>query len=229
MPLDAFASLTTPHVADACMRLGLPVRIAPAGIRPVAPHQRVAGPAVPVRHYGSVDAFIEAIHDAPAGGVLVVDNEGRTDEGCVGDLTALEAKAAGLGGIVIFGLHRDTAELRVMDYPLFSYGTLAAGPRRLDSGPQPPDIDFGGVPVSRDDVVFGDEDGVLFVAAADVEPVLHTAATIAAREREQAAAVARGTSLYEQLRFAEYVARRADDPSFTFRRHLREIGGAVEE
>ena len=222
-------ALTTPHVADACMRTGVSLRIAPAGIRPVAPGQRAAGPVVAVRHYGSVDVFIEAIHGAPAGGVLVVDNEGRTDEGCIGDLVALEAKAAGLAGIVIHGLHRDTAELRAIGIPLFSYGTLAAGPRRLDSGPQTPELDFGGVRVSGDDVVFADDDGVVFVASSDAEPILQIAASIAAREREQAAAVTRGLTLYEQLRFADYVARRSDDPTYTFRRHLREVGGAVEE
>lgn len=211
------------------MRVGLPVRIAPAGIRPLVPRQRLSGAVIPVRHFGSVDVFLEAIHGAPAGAVLVVDNEGRTDEGCIGDLVALEAKTAGLAGIVIYGQHRDSADVRAMDFPLFSYGTFAAGPRRLDSGTQSAEIDFGGLRVSRDDVVFADEDGVLFVASEHVEAVLHTAASIAAREREQAATVARGKSLYEQFRFAEYVARRAEDPTLTFRRHLREVGGAVEE
>jgi regulator of RNase E activity RraA len=41
--------------------------------------------------------------------VLVVDNGGRLDEACAGDLVALEAQAAGLEGLVIWGLHRDTA------------------------------------------------------------------------------------------------------------------------
>lgn len=222
-------NLNTPHIADACMRVGLPVRIAAAGIRGVTPQQRLNGPVIPVRHFGSVDVFLEAIHGAPAGAVLVVDNEGRTDEGCIGDLVALEAQAAGLAGIVIYGQHRDSADLRAMDFPLFSYGTFAAGPRRLDSGTQSAEIDFGGLRVSRDDVVFADEDGVLFVASEHVQAVLQTAASIAAREREQAAAVASGRSLYEQFRFAEYVSRRAEDSAYTFRRHLREVGGAVEE
>ncbi|MFE6853637.1 RraA family protein, partial [Streptomyces sp. NPDC057674] len=53
--LDDFAELSTPLVADACVRLGEPLRAAPAGILPVVAGRRVAGRALPVRHYGSVD------------------------------------------------------------------------------------------------------------------------------------------------------------------------------
>ena len=38
-----------------------------------------------------------------------------------------------------------------------------------------------------------------------------------------------GETLRAQTAFDDYLARRADDPSYTFRRHLRRIGGAIEE
>ena len=41
--LEAFAGLSTPLVADACVRCGVPLRAAPAGIRAVVAGQRVAG------------------------------------------------------------------------------------------------------------------------------------------------------------------------------------------
>ena len=46
---------------------------------------------MPARHYGSVDVFLEALSSAGPGDVLVIDNGGRTDEACIGDLVALEA------------------------------------------------------------------------------------------------------------------------------------------
>src|SRR5262245_65941088 len=92
----AFAELSTPLVADAALRLKVPPRIAPPGIRSVTPNQRLAGPALPVRHFGSVDVFLEAMQSARPGDVLIIDNGGRVDEGCIGDLTALEAEDYGL-------------------------------------------------------------------------------------------------------------------------------------
>jgi 4-hydroxy-4-methyl-2-oxoglutarate aldolase len=38
-----------------------------------------------------------------------------------------------------------------------------------------------------------------------------------------------GKNLREQLRFDDYLRKRADEPSHTFREHLRKIGGAIEE
>src|SRR5215475_14994183 len=53
--LTEFAGLSTPLVADACIRRKVPLRVAPPGISAVIPGQQIAGRALPARHYGSVD------------------------------------------------------------------------------------------------------------------------------------------------------------------------------
>ncbi|MCO1594354.1 RraA family protein [Micromonospora sp. RHAY321] len=229
--MDGFAEVSTALVADACVRLGVPARVAPPGIRAVVSGQRVAGRVLPVRHYGSVDVFLEAFERAEPGDVLVIDNGGRSDEACVGDLAVLEAGAAGVSGVVIWGLHRDTAELVEIGLPVFSYGSCPLGPSRLDAR-EPAALTSarcGGYEVSRDDLVFGDDDGVLFVPADRGGEVLATATDIRRVERVQAARISAGETLRRQTGFADYLVRRAADPAYTFRQHLRRVGGAIEE
>ena len=218
-------------IADACLRLGLPLRLAPTGIQPVVAGQRLAGGALPARHYGSVDVFLEALEAAEAGEVLVIDNGGRLDEACVGDLIALEAKAAGLAGLVVWGLHRDSAELLEIGLPVFSYGCYPAGPVRLDDRGTAAlsNARFGIHLVDAGDVVFGDADGVLFVAADWLDELLATARDIGRIERRQASLIGQGTTLRDQTAFADYLAGRASDPGLTFRAHLRQVDGAIEE
>lgn len=228
--LDRFAGLTTAHVADGCIRAGVPVRCAPAGLRAVVAGDRVAGRVAPARHAGSVDVFLEAYESAEPGDVLVVDNGGRLDESCVGDLAVLEAKAAGLSGVVIWGLHRDTADVRAIGLPVFSLGSLPTGPLRLDPRPDGAleSARVGQWTVTRDDLVLGDDDGVLFVPAEHAPQVLDLAETIRDTERRQADRIRGGETLRGQLRFADFLERRRTQPDWTLRDHLRHIGGAIE-
>ncbi|MGZ5441187.1 MAG: RraA family protein [Thermoanaerobaculia bacterium] len=223
-----FTHLSTPLVSDAALRLGLALRIAPAGLTPVhATARRVAGRVAPALHLGSVDVFLEANGRAAPGDVLVIDNEGRRDEGCIGDLTVLDAWSAGVRGVLVWGCHRDTAELQQIALPVFSYGACPAGPRRLDP-PSSRTPTFGDASFSGDDFVFADEDGALFIGAERVAEVLDGAESIATVERRQAAAIRDGRSLREQLRFDEYLAARERDAAYTLRKHLSAIGGAIE-
>lgn len=228
--VSRFANLTTAHLADGCLRAGQQVRCGPAGLAAVEPGARLAGRALPVRHAGSVDIFLEALEGAAPGDVLVVDNQGRLDEACVGDLMALEAAGAGLAGIVIWGLHRDTAEISEIGLPVFSQGSMPTGPLRLD--PRADDAldaaTFGEWTITRDDLVFADVDGVLFVPAAAASEVLLAAEQIRDTEIAQGEKSRAGTSLRDQLQFAAYLEARASDPTLTLRQHLTTIGGAIE-
>lgn len=226
-----FPEWSTPLIADACMRLAVPLRIAPPGLRPITTGMRAAGPVRPVRHFGSVDVFLEVLVASLPGEVLVIDNGGRLDEGCIGDLTVLEVQAHGLAGVLVWGAHRDTAELRAIGLPVFSYGASPAGPRAAE----PREADalirarVGGLAVTAEDEVFADDDGAVFLPRARRDEILLMARKIWTKERAQAEAVRAGTTLKAQLGFEDFLQRREQEPGWTFRQHLRERGGAIEE
>jgi regulator of RNase E activity RraA len=226
-----YLDLTTPHVADACMRLGIAVRCAAAGTVPLWSGAHLVGRVRPARHYGSVDVFLEAIERAEPGDVLVVDNGGRQDEACVGDLVTLEASRAGLSGILIWGLHRDTTELRTIRLPVFSLGALPVGPQRLDPRDSAAleSATCGQHTVTADEFVLGDDDGVLFIPLEHAADVAEAAATIRDTERSQAARMHLGTTFRRQAHLGEYLAARNSGEEVTFRQHLRAIGGEIEE
>ena len=227
---EAFSELSTPLITDACMRLGVFMRVAPIGITPLAPGWKMAGRVLPVRHSGSVDIFLEAMANAEAGDILTIDNAARRHEGCIGDLTVLEAKAVGLGGVAIWGFHRDTSQLIEIGFPVFSYGSYPAGPKR--AYPRGSDAlttaRFGDFKLTADDVVMGDDDGVVFALLQDIEEIISLARKIAETEMHQAENIKKGNPLSQQFKFDEYLKRRSKNPDYTFREYLKEIGGSIE-
>jgi 4-hydroxy-4-methyl-2-oxoglutarate aldolase len=222
---------TTPFIADACVMLEAPVRIGSYGLKPLIAGSKVVGPVCPARHAGSTDVFLEAIATASRGDVLVVDNTGRLDEGCVGDLVAGEAHVAGLSGLIIWGAHRDSAAIAAIGIPLWSLGTCPNGPLELRtrSTHALEAASLGHhVTVTKDDVVFADVDGVVVVAAADVARVVRAARDIATREQAQAERLLSGDPLRDQLKLDVYLARRKENPAYTFRSHIKTLGAAIE-
>jgi len=221
-----FGPLSTALVADALIRLSLPATIAPSGIRPLVAGSKLAGPASPVVLHGYADRVLEGIYRSRAGDVLVLDDQGRRDEACFGDLAAYEARSQGLAGVVIWGRHRDSREIAEIGVPVFSYGAYPLGLQRTFAPVPDPfaRCRFGDVSLEREDMVFADDDGVLFVPEEHVDRVLGAAEEIGDRERAQVGRIRSGTTLREQLQFDRYLDERKADPTLTLGEHMKRIG-----
>jgi 4-hydroxy-4-methyl-2-oxoglutarate aldolase len=163
----------------------------PARIKPVDPGWRMAGRAFPVSSPAGDNLWLHrAIYAAGAGEILVVSIDGEGDFGYWGEVMSEAAMARSLGGLVIDGPVRDAARLRALGFPVFAAGLCIRGTEKDPSrhGTLGTSVAFGDVTVSHGDLVVGDEDGVVVVAAADAGPAIELAEI---RDQKEAAIFAR--------------------------------------
>lgn len=227
---NAFRTLSTALIADACVKLQVNFRVGPSIITSIKKGMKIAGHITPVKHNGSVDIFLEAIDKAKDGNILYIDNSGRNDEACIGDLTVLETKQAGLIGMVVWGCHRDSKELSEINFPVFSTGKLPVGPRRTKlETPESREVLLEQDQIFDSDVMFADDDGIVVISDLDLDRVLEQALEIYLQERKQVEKLLIGLSLRQQFHFSDYLQIREKQKDYTFRDHLHKIGGAIEE
>jgi 4-hydroxy-4-methyl-2-oxoglutarate aldolase len=138
-----------------------------------------------------------AILRAAPGDVLVASVGQAREAGYWGEILAEGAIRAGVAGLVIDGGVRDVRPLRELGFPVFAERTCirGTGKSRADlvgglGGP----LALGDVTVHAGDLVVGDEDGVVVVAASDVETVMAAAEERAARESAYVQRIRAGAS-----------------------------------
>lgn len=173
--------VATAHVADAMDRQGMMRCVTPVGLHPLNPGSTLVGWARGGRVTEGPQDTLATIRRMRPGEVLVIDDEGRRDGACLGDRLAAAAVDHGAAGAVLWGCHRDSAELRRLGIPVFSLGAVPwrARPPR-DSTHRP--VRLGGTVVADGDLVVADDDGVLVVPAAAAEAVLALAWELVAEE-----------------------------------------------
>jgi 4-hydroxy-4-methyl-2-oxoglutarate aldolase len=196
--------LDTGAVSDALDQLG--IRGAVFGIRPIWQAPRIAGPAMTVKAVAAGPTKppqhinVHAIDAAEPGSVLVIDNSGRPDVSCLGDLQSLAAKTRGLSGAVIDGACRDVDQIREIGFPVFTRAVVPITARgRIQQEAWNVMVQVGGIQVRPGDWVIADGSGVVFIPADRVAEVIAAGEEIVAREEAMAEAVRGGRSIVDVM------------------------------
>lgn len=204
--IAALSRMDTTTVSDALDKLGIAGQC--HGLRPLDPGFRLAGTAFTVRyvpcgtHGGTVGDYIDEL---PAGTVVALDNQGRTDATVWGDILTIVASRKQLAGTVIDGVCRDAPRAIELAYPIFSRGNyMRTGKDRVAVAATQHTISIGGVRVDAGDFMLGDWDGVVVVPKERVEAVAEVAMQIEEAENRIREAVERGLRLDEARKVQGY-------------------------
>jgi 4-hydroxy-4-methyl-2-oxoglutarate aldolase len=154
-------------------------------MRPVWPGAAVAAPAFAVVcASGDNLAVHAAVAEAPTGSVLCVEVGGQQPLGWWGEVLTTGAQARGLAGLVIDACVRDVDALERLQFPVFSIGIALPGAQKVGPGRIGGDAVVGDVRITTGDIVVGDRDGVVAIAAHALDAVRAVGERRAAKEAE---------------------------------------------
>ncbi|PIV17774.1 MAG: bifunctional hexulose-6-phosphate synthase/ribonuclease regulator [Elusimicrobia bacterium CG03_land_8_20_14_0_80_50_18] len=187
---SVLGKVSAANMSDALHR-ALPLK----GIKAVTPGKHMTGRALTVRTYpGDWAKPVEAIDRASKGDILVIDAGGGTPA-VWGELATHSALQKGLGGIVIHGAVRDTADIKKMDLPVFSSDITPQAGEPKGFGEIGVPIVINGVRVKTGDWIIGDDDGVLVVPKEKAVEFTNRAMDVLERENRIREEIKEGSTL----------------------------------
>ncbi len=196
-------------VSDAMDRLGIGGRVPGSVLAPLAPGQRVCGPAITIRyarHGGDVSGLLQrgehsrlgerdmyALGDA--GDVAVFDCGGQTAGSVMGSISAKWARRLGIAGCVVDGAVRDVEGIAAEGVPVWSRAvTPVSGNRRMAAVEVNGTVAIAGAEVTPGDLVVADGTGTCVVPAAQITAMAAEVQEILRGEQSMIAAIDAGVA-----------------------------------
>jgi 4-hydroxy-4-methyl-2-oxoglutarate aldolase len=169
--LKSFEDFFTPLVSDVMDRLSIPSHVLPREIQSFDPNPslKIAGLAYPCRviptsEYVEITTLLEMVDSIPKYAFVAVAADRDIDAALWGGLMSTRAKARGAVGSVVNGGVRDFEQIDMLDFPVYgSYRSIKDIRRRGYMADYNCTIDFAGVTIKPNDVIFGDANGVIVI------------------------------------------------------------------
>jgi 4-hydroxy-4-methyl-2-oxoglutarate aldolase len=177
-----------------------------AGIKPLDPGMRLAGPAFTVDSEPADNLMLHyALTRIAAGDVLVVDAKGFLESGIWGDVMTAGAQARGVAGLVVDGAVRDAATTIGAGFPVFARGLSIKGSGKRQVGRVGVPVLCGGAVIRPGDIVVGDCDGLVVVDPAEIDEVIRLSQAREANEAALRARLAAGETTYDIMGLEAYL------------------------
>lgn len=198
-----WVGLSSSNVSDALRAQGKAFQSMDAGIRPIHPSMRVAGPAFTVRCYpGATWALEQALELASPGDVLVVDGGGVADTILMGGLMSMRASARGLAGAIVDSAVRDVDQIISTGFPVFARHISPRAGTFAQIGEWQTTICCGRIPIQPGDWIVADQSGITVVPMDMIDQTFAEATEIQNREAVMETHLRQGKTLADSAAVA---------------------------
>ncbi|MEN4017950.1 MAG: RraA family protein [Methanobacterium sp.] len=137
---------------------------------------------------------VKAIDSAKKGEIVFIRVD-RDDKAVWGELTSKTAKEKGIVATIIYGAVRDIKAIKEMKYPVFSKNIVPNAGNPKAEGKIGISLNCGDVAVNPQDVIIGDECGVVVIPKELLNKVINEAIKIKNKEKQIIARIEKGSSL----------------------------------
>ncbi len=162
-------------------------------IKPIIQGAAICGPAVTVTCFAGDNLMIHAaVEVCKPGDVLVITTIGQSVFGMIGELIVNALIKRGVIGVVIDAGIRDVAQIRQLEFPIWTRAIHSQGTTKNKGGWVNAPAICGGTQVEPGDIIMADDDGVVVIRKGDAKFALESSQRRGLKEESTKAKIARG-------------------------------------